>query len=89
MRKYVGGVADFSFSSYNGKLDLYYIFKIIYPVIKKCISYFCWMHWNYLEKLDSDGLCVSIFLKNMGCYFGVIGNVNNHEFIIYIFTGKV
>ena len=37
---------------------------------------------------DVNGLCVSIFLKNMGWYLGVIGNLDNYECLIYIFTGK-
>ena len=38
---------------------------------------------------DANGFCVSILLKNLGCYLGVIGNLHNDECLIYIFTGKV
>ena len=36
-----------------------------------------------------NGLCVSIFLKKMEWYLGVIWKIHNDECIIYIFTGKV
>ena len=36
-----------------------------------------------------NGLCVSIFLDNMGWFFGVIGKFHNDEYLIYIFTGNV
>ena len=44
------------------------------------------MNW---EKIDENGLCVSIFLKNLGWYLGVIEKLQNDECLIYIFTGKV
>ena len=49
---------------------------IIYPEI----------NW---KKTVANGLCVSIFLKNIGWYLIVIGNLDNYECIIKIFTGKV
>ena len=42
--------------------------------------------WN---KIYINGLCVSIFIKDMGWYLGVIGNLLNYECLIYIFTGEV
>ena len=44
------------------------------------------MSW---KTTDANGLCVSILLRNMGWYLGVIGNLHNDEGIIYISTGKV
>ena len=44
------------------------------------------MNWKLT---DANGLCVSIFLKNMGWYLGVIGKLHNDEYLIYILTGKV
>ena len=44
------------------------------------------LNWN--GKYE-HGLCVYIFLKDMGWYLGVAGKINNYECIIYICTGKV
>ena len=44
------------------------------------------MNWR---GTDANGLYVSIFLKKMGWYLGVIGKLHNDECLIYIFTGKV
>ena len=44
------------------------------------------LNWN---RKYVNGLCVSIFLKDMGCYLGVIGNIQNDECLIYIFTVEV
>ena len=44
------------------------------------------MNW---KTTDATGLFVSIFLKNMIWYLGVIGNIHNDECLIYIFTSKV
>ena len=41
------------------------------------------------EKSYENGLCVSIFLKNMGWYMRIIGKFDNNECIVYIFTVKV
>ena len=41
------------------------------------------------DKRDANGLCVSIFIKDMVRYLGDIGKLHNEECIIYIFTGKV
>ena len=38
---------------------------------------------------DVNGLCISIFLDKMGCFWGVIGKLHNYECLIYIFTGNV
>ena len=37
----------------------------------------------------ANGLCFYIFYKDTGWYLGVIGNLHNDEFIIYIFMGEV
>ena len=44
------------------------------------------MNW---KGTDSNCLWVSIILNNMGWYLGVIGNLHNDEFVIYISIGKV
>ena len=56
---------------------------------KQFISSFHWMHWNKLENKDTNGLCISILLKNMVWYLGVIWNIHNNWFLIYILAGKV
>ena len=35
------------------------------------------------------GLCISIFLDNMGWFLGVIENIHNDECLIYTLTGNV
>ena len=49
------------------------------------------LNWIGLERngTDENGLCVSIFLKNMGWCLGVIRKLHNDECLIYIFTGKI
>ena len=74
----------------NGKLDLYYILKIIYPLIKNNVSVLlieC-IEMNWKCK-NANGLCVLIFMKNTGWYLCDIENLHNDESIIYIFTLKV
>ena len=44
------------------------------------------MNW---KASDVNILCTSVFLKNMGWYLGVIGELHNDECLMYIFTGKV
>ena len=44
------------------------------------------MNWN---RTDSNGLYVSILLKNMVWYLFVKGILHNDDCLIYIFTGKV
>ena len=60
----------------GGKLDLYSLLKRRYPLIKNTSSVLfieCTeMDW---KKTDSNFLCVSILLRNMGWYLGVIGNI--------------
>ena len=41
-----------------------------------------------IKKIDANGLCVSIFVKNVVCYLVVIGKLHSNEFLIYIITGK-
>ena len=41
------------------------------------------------ESSDANVFFVSILLKNMGWYVGVMGNIHNDECLVYIFTGKV
>ena len=43
------------------------------------------LNWN---GKDANGLCFYIFLKDIGWYLVVIGNLNNDELIKYIFTDK-
>ena len=38
--------------------------------------------WN---KINADGLCFSIFIKDMGWYLGVIGRLHNESYHIYIY----
>ena len=44
------------------------------------------MNW---KTSDVNGLCISIFLDDMGWFFGVIGKFHNDECLIYIFTVNV
>ena len=73
-----------------GKKDLYYMLKRRYPVIKN-ISYVPFIEHTEMnfKTIYANGLCVSIFLKNMGWHLGVIGNIHNYECLIYIFTGNL
>ena len=81
-------MADFYLKD-DGKLDTYYILKIRYLVIKKSSVIFIeFTEMNWKHK-DANGLCVSIYLNNIGWYLGVIGKLQNYECLIYIFTGKV
>ena len=75
----------------NAKLYLYCILKRRYPVIlkKKFINVFIECTEMTLKISDANVLCVSIFLRNIWCWLGAIGNLDNNEFLIYIFTGKV
>ena len=41
------------------------------------------------DKRYENGLYGYIFIKDMGCYLGVIGKRHNNECLIYIFTGEV
>ena len=41
------------------------------------------------KKIDVNGLCIPIFVNNMGLYFSVIVQLHDNECLIYIFTGKV
>ena len=89
VRKYVQEMAYF-FSVMMIKLDIYYIIKRIYPVIKKDSSVIFIECTEMNQKTTyANGLWVSISLKNMRSYWGVIGNIHNNECIIYIFTVKV
>ena len=66
-----------------GKLDIYYILKIIYPVIKNNSSVlFIECTEMNLKTSDVNGLCISVFLNKMGCYLGVIWNLRNNECLI-------
>ena len=47
------------------------------------------MHWNNTEQKYSNELFVSIFIKDMGWYLGVIENFHNDDCLIYNFTGEV
>ena len=38
---------------------------------------------------DVNGLCIPIFVNNMGWHFSVIVQLHDYECLIYIFTGKV
>ena len=42
--------------------------------------------WN---KIDTNGICVSILTKFTVGYLGVKGKLHNSQCLIYIFTGKV
>ena len=68
----------------------YYISKNKYFPLKICISVllieYTEITWNNIYE---NVLFVSIFIKYMGCYLGVIEKINNDEFLIYIFTGGV
>ena len=44
------------------------------------------MNW---KTSDVIGLCISIFLDNMGWFLVVIGKIHNDECLTYIFTGNV
>ena len=65
------------------KLDIYYILKRRYHVVKnnssvifiKCTE----MNW---KNEYANGLCVSIFLNNMGWYLGIIGKLQDYESLI-------
>ena len=69
--------------NYYGKLDVYFIFKKRYPIIKKNASviFIECTEMNCKHKYE-NGLCVSILLENMGWYLGVIGNIHNDERLI-------
>ena len=41
------------------------------------------------KKKDSNGLCVSTFIKCMVWYLVVMGKIHGDEYLIYIFTGEV
>ena len=74
----------------DGKIYLYYILKRRYPVIKNnSLVLFVertGMNW---KTSDVTGFCITILFNNMGWYLGVIGNLHNNEYLIYIFTYKV
>ena len=84
----VGGFRLFYFRD-DGKLDIYSLLKYIPCYLKyisvlfvKCTEINC-------KGTDENGLCVSIFLKNMGWYLVVIGKLQNDECLVYIFTSKI
>ena len=72
----------------DGKLYLYHILKRRYPVIKNSSSVLFFESTEMNFKTDANGLCVSISLKNMRWYLGVLGNFQKDECLIYIFIGK-
>ena len=41
------------------------------------------------DKRDANGLCVSIFIKDMVRYLGDIGKLHHNKSMLYIFTGEV
>ena len=43
------------------------------------------MNW---KTSDINGLCILIFLDNMGWFLGVIGKLHNDECLIHTFTGN-
>ena len=85
----VGNGRLFYFSG-DGKIYLYYILKRRYPVIKKkpSVIFIECTRINWKHKY-ADSLCVSILLNNMVWHLVVIGNNQNNESLIYIFTGKI
>ena len=82
-------MADFYFKHYD-ILDLYSMLKRRHPVIKNNSSGtlidFTETNW---KTTNVNGLFDSIFLNNIGWYYGVIGNLHNYKCLIYIFTDKV
>ena len=74
----------------DGKLDIYYMVKRRYPVIKNNSSD-PFVEWNEMNWKTSNvnGLRTSIFFNNMGWYLSVIGKLHSYECLIYIFTVKV
>ena len=74
----------------DGKLDIYYMVKRRYPVIKNNSSDL-FVEWNEMNWKTSNvnGLCTSIFFNKMGWYLSVIGKPHSTEFLIKIFTVKV
>ena len=67
--------------NYGGKLDLLHINKINIACWKIFTSVLFFkiteIIWN---KMDSDGLCVSIFIKDVVCYLGVIEKLHTDDF---------
>ena len=39
-------------------------------------------------KRNKNGLCVSVFIKYMGLYLGLIGRIHDSDCLIYIFTSS-
>ena len=76
-------VNDRFYSNDDIKLDMYYISKRRYPVVKNNSSVLfieCTeINW---ETTDENSFFVSIFLKNMVWYLGVIVKFHNNECII-------
>ena len=76
-------VNDRFYSNDDIKLDMYYISKRRYPVVKNNSSVLfieCTeINW---ETTDENIFFVSIFLKNMVWYLGVIVKFHNNECII-------
>ena len=85
----VGIFIFFYFSEY-GKPGPVYMQKK-YCLQKKQKKYFLFIDCTELNwgGKDANGLCVSIFFKNMAWYLGVIWKVYYDECLIYIFTCEV
>ena len=54
-----------------------YLYTLKVPVEKSSIIFIECTELNWNRKY-ANGFCVSIFLKDMGWYFGVIGKLNNY-----------
>ena len=64
------GNGRFFYFNEDGKLDIYVIVKIRYPVIKKIISSFHLMHCNELENIICKWLLYFNFLGYSGMVLG-------------------
>ena len=84
------GDGKFFYSNNDGKLQLLNIKNQIFPVENEFTSViFIECTGTIWNRRDASWFCVSIFIKDMGWYLEVIGNLLNDECIIYIFTGEV
>ena len=66
----------------------YYIFKKKAERWKICTSVLCLEFTEIItNKINANGLCVYVLIKEMVWLLGVIVKLRNYECLVYIFTG--